>query len=141
MVAVAVLQAKLHVIEDELRRAAQFVGPCDQRVGDDDARLPQQPLRDPRVVVLLLRIEFDAGHMQAAVRVATDRQLRPVDGQFLQAQVEERQRGPRYDQIDARQVEHRLGGSIVAVADLQAAHRQPRIPSLPAGVDGRNRHG
>ena len=73
------------------------------------------------------------------LRVAANRQLRPVDGQLLQAKIQERQRRPRHDEIDSREVEHRLVGGASAVADLQPADRQLRIPAIPAGVDRRDR--
>ncbi len=76
----AVLEAKLHVVQHQLRRLAQFIRPGHQRVGDHDTRLPQQPIGDARVVVLLLGIEFDARHVQTAACVAANRQLRLVDG-------------------------------------------------------------
>ena len=79
MVAAAVLEAKLYVIEHELRCVSQFVRPRDQRIGNDDSGLPQQPLGDVRIIAFLFRIEFDARHMQAAVHVAADGKLRPVD--------------------------------------------------------------
>ena len=79
--------------------------------------------------------------MQPATFVAADRQLRPIDGQLLQPQIQEWHGRPRHNEIDAREVEDGLAGRMVAVMDLQSANGQARIPSLPAGIDGRYHHG
>ncbi len=136
----AVLEAKIHVVEHQLRRAAQLVRPCHQRVGNDDARLAQQPVGEARVVILPVRIDFDAGQMQAPVHVAANGKLRAVDGQLLQPQVQERHRRPRHHEIDAREIDQRRIGGMLAIVNLQAADSQPRIPAIPAGIDGDNCH-
>ena len=131
MTAETALQAELHPIEHELRRAPQVVVPRDERVADHDLALPPQPIGERAVVERLLGIDRDAGDADAAARVAAHRQLRPVDDQFAQAEVEQRQRRPGHDQVDARQLEQRAGRAGRAIANPQPADRQPRIPAVP----------
>ena len=99
----SLLETKRDVIEQQLRRLAVFVVPRDQRVTDDDLRLAHQPVRDGGIVGALVGSALDAGEVQPSRRIAAQRKPRTFDQQFLEAQVEERQRRPRNEQVDARQ--------------------------------------
>ena len=107
MAAESLLETKRDVIEQQLRRLAVFVVPRDQCIADDDLRLAHQPVRDGGIVGALVGFALDAGEVQPSRRIAPQRKPRTFDQQFLEAQVEERQRRPRDEQVDARQREQR----------------------------------
>ncbi len=140
MMAEAMLQPDLYLIEHELRRVAQLVVPDDQRVLDDDLALSQQPFGESGVVRRQVRIDLDAGDAQATLDVPPYRQPRSVDNELAQPELEQRQRRPRDDQIDAGQFEQRRGPKAGTVADVHATDRQARIPAIPAGRDGVDLH-
>jgi hypothetical protein len=99
----ALLEPEGDVVEQQLGRLPVFVVPRDERVADDHLRLPHQPIRDGGIVAGVAAFALDAGEMQPPCRVAAHRKPWTLDQQFLQPQLEERQRSPRDDQVDARQ--------------------------------------
>ena len=135
MVAEAVLEAELHLVEHELRCVAQFVVPGDQCVAHDDLALPQQPIGQRGVVGAPIGIDGDACDANASGRVAAHRQLGVVDDELAKAEIEQRQRRPGNDQIDARQVEERLCRAVGAIAKAKTADGELGIPAVPTGRD------
>ena len=134
MVAEAVLEAKLHLIEHELRRFAKLVVPGDERIADDDLPLAQQPVAEQRVFARPLGVDRHAGDAKPSAGIAADRKFRAVDDELAQTEIEQRQRCPCDDQIDARKIQQRLV-RICAIADAKPANRQLRIPTVPTGGD------
>ena len=121
MAAKSLLETKRDVIEQQLRRLAVFVVPRDQCVTDDDLRLAHQPVRDGGIVGALVGFALDAGEVQPSRRIAPQRKPRTFDQQFLEAQVEERQRRPRNEQVHARQRQQNAAIGR-ARADAKSAH-------------------
>ena len=140
MAAKAALEPELHVVEDELRRIAQVVVPRDERVAHVDMRLPQNPLRERRVVAHLSRVEFHARDVQNAVPVAANREARLLQHQLLQAKIEKRQRRPGHHHVHLRQVEQRARRRAGAAAHPESVNDDLGIPAVPAGGDAVDLH-
>ncbi len=139
MVAELAFQPELDAIQHELRRVAQIVVPGDECVANHDLALAQDPVGHPRIVGRAVGIDFNAGNVEQPGPIAADRQPWAVDRELFQAQLEERQRRPRDDQIDFRQLEQRHVA--VAVADAKSLDDDLRVPAVPAGRQRGNFHG
>ncbi len=135
MAAKALLQAKVDVIEQQLRRAPVLVVPRDERVANDNLRLPHQPIGERGVGHRRLVIAFDAGEVQLACGIASHGKPRSLDQQLLHPQVQQRHRGPCDRQIDPRQLEQDAL-VVLPVANAKAAHFELGVPAVPAGLDG-----
>src|SRR5437016_14359990 len=94
----AILQAKLDMLERKLRGIAHLVTPCDGGIVDDDAVLTQQPQAESLVVGARVRIDGQTRNAQPSRRLTPHEQARLLDGELLQAQIQEKERRPRDDQ-------------------------------------------
>jgi hypothetical protein len=136
----ALLDPEHHVLEHQRRSAAQFVVPRDQRVAYIDFPLAQQPVGKPCVVGLRVRIDLDARDVQAPRAVPAHRELRTLDIQFPQSQVQRQDRRPCDHQVDFRQQQDGRRSRVGAIADREAADRELGVPAVPARVNGFDRH-
>ena len=129
-----ILHAELDAVEDELRRIAQIVVPGDQRVANRDVMLAQDPVGNRGFVRDLRRGRWS---MPATCKrlpgpVAADRESRPLDDELLEAELHQRQRCPRDDQLDLRQIDQRRRGGARALQHAKSLHDQFRVPPVPA---------
>ena len=85
------LEAELHLIENELGCLAQLVIPRDEGVANDDLALTQQPVAHNRLFVLARRVDRHAGNAQSTCCVAANRQLGSVDDKLAQSKFQQRQ--------------------------------------------------
>ncbi len=135
-----VLQAELDAVEHELGRVAQIVVPHDERVADDDLALPKNPVGERQFVGRLRRIEFESRDAQHAGTIAPDGKPRPVDDEFLQAKLGQRQRRPRDDHFQLGKEQERRGVDPRPIEHAKSLDDELRIPAIPAGGQGRNLH-
>ncbi len=135
-----VFHAELDPVEHELRRVAQVVVPHDQRVADHYFALPENPVGERQLVRRLRRIEFESGDAQHAGPIAPDGEARSLDDELLQAQLGERQRGPRDDHLELGEQQERRGVGAGAIQNAEAFDHELRIPAIPAGGQRRNLH-
>ena len=104
----------------------------------DDPTLPQHPFGDGRLTGGLVRVEAQSGDDQDSRGIAPDGELRALDDELLQTKLHQRERRPRDDELDLRQVEHRLPDGLRAAADPEAADHELRIPAVPSGRERRD---
>ncbi len=135
-----VLQPELDAVEHELGRVAQVVVPHDERVADHDFALAKNPVGDLQFVVHLRRIELESRDAQDAGAIAPDGKPRPVDDEFLQAELGEEQRRPGDDHFQLGEQQERRGVDPGAVEHAKSLDHELRIPAIPAGGQRRNLH-
>src|SRR5882762_1536363 len=92
--------------------------------------LAQQPVGECRVLASLRQIEGQSRDMQYALRVAPNRELRPVEHRFLETQIDEQQRRPRDGKVNLRERKQRR--AVASVDDAKVLDVEPRVPPIPA---------
>ncbi len=133
------LQTELDMVEQQLRRAARIRRSRRPARRARRRRLPHQPVGEPRSRrPSVSDRHLDAGDVQHAAAASRRSDSRgDVDRQLLQAQIEQRKRRPRDEQVDSRQLEQRTRWRLA-----RSRTRKPRIdklgiPAVPAGHESR----
>ena len=134
--ACAPVEANLHLLELEQRRAARLVSPGQARAADEDLALREQPA-EAAVAGLLPRRELDPGDVQRSRRITPYRQVGRTDLEAVKVRLEHRQRGPRQGGVHLRQGQHRAA---LRIGQAHPGQAQARPPARPASVDALDRH-
>src|SRR5437762_2559231 len=127
----AVLEAELDALEREWRRVAMVIDPHHRGVVNQDPPLSQQPVCELRFVTGgRVETERQARDVQHAGGVAPHRELRSLQRQLLETQIDEKQRRPRQGQVHCRQAQQRC--TALAVDDTNVLGIEAGIPAIPA---------
>jgi hypothetical protein len=133
----AVAHDQLHVGERQRRRVVLLVGPAQRAAADHELGLLEEPVGGAAVVAGARPAEVEAGDEHPPVGVAPRLELRPLDEQLLEAQLQGEQRARRQRGDDPRQLE---GGPLLAVLQHDVAQLQRRRPAAGLYVDVANKH-
>ena len=95
-----------------------------------DSALTQQPLGREPTILVFGKIDGHSGDMEHAARVAAHRELRSINRQLFEPQIEEQKRRPRYHQ--AYFWKRQDGWPTGAFQHAQPSNIETRVPTVPA---------
>ena len=139
MAAQPVAHHEQHIGQHQRRRAALLVVPAQRAPANDEFMLAEQPVGRARIGAARRPAEIEAGHLQPALRVAANFELRTVNQQLLEAQLERQQRARRQRRHHARQAQCRLCAGVQQDHVTQLEGRRPAARSHADAADA-NRH-
>src|SRR5438477_6134272 len=122
----AVLEAELDALEHERRRISMVVDPDDRGVVNQDPALPQQPVCELRLAGGMVETECQARDMQHAGGVAPHRELRSLQRELLETQIDEKQRRPRQSQVRSEEHTSELQSHVNLVCRLLLEKKKER---------------
>nr|GEU28062.1 hypothetical protein [Tanacetum cinerariifolium] len=131
MVQPVVAQPDRDAGQRQRRRPALQVGPADAAVADDDFALQQQPFQ-ALAIVGFVGIEILAGQEQAAVALAADVEVGPVERERMEPRLGRKHGPPRQRGRHARQAQ---GGLAAAVVQDHVVQQQIGAQPVPGRVD------
>ena len=142
VLAQAIAHDDLHVGEAQWRGPALLVGPAQRAAADHEFALLKEPVGGCVVRVFVSGFgtaEFEPGDEDAATRIASNFELRAVDQQLLEVQLEREQRARRDRREHARQAQRGRAGGVEQNDITQLETRHPATRPNRDRADA-NRH-
>ena len=102
---------QIHLVERQRRCPARFVDPGEAGRADLDLLLGQQPVGE--AAARPAGVDGKTGDGHHALGVVTDREVRPIDHQRVQAYLAEEDRTPREHRLDMAQFQRRSAFPVV----------------------------
>ena len=137
MVDQAVANHQLHVAQHQRLGLALRVGPAQRAAADHELALVEEPVGDRIAFAAEFTADVDPGNEDAPVRITPQLELRTVDQQLLEAQLEREQRARRDRCEHPRQAER---GALLGVEHGHVAQLQRRHPATRSHLDVADSH-